>query len=204
MLLVVGLGNPGKRYQSTRHNAGFFAVDRLAQIRGAAWLPDRATDSHMAHLYLAGRDTWLAKPQTYMNRSGTSVSALKGKLDCSLQDILIVLDDFLLDFGRVRFRRRGSDGGHNGLASVLQELGSDAVPRLRLGIGPLQPAEDSMEYVLSPFGPEEDVDAVALTGATAIEYYAEAGIEAAMNRFNAPQSDGTEAAGTCQQTSGWK
>ena len=135
MRVVIGLGNPGPRYADTRHNAGFLVADRLAHRHRGVWEPCTEAHCHVARIELAGQAVWLAKPQTYMNRSGASAMALLQRLDSVPDEVLIVVDDILLDFGRLRFRRGGSHGGHNGLASVLEQLQTRAVPRLRLGIG---------------------------------------------------------------------
>jgi peptidyl-tRNA hydrolase, PTH1 family len=184
VLVVIGLGNPGPRYAATRHNAGFLALDCLARICRTKWELDSAARCYVATCRLAEQEVLLAKPQTFMNRSGESVLALQQHLDLEAGDLLIVVDDFLLDFGRLRFRRGGSDGGHNGLASVLEQLQTKAVPRLRLGIGQPGPEDDIIDFVLSDFGGEDDVESLARTGAEAITHYAEAGIAAAMNRYN--------------------
>lgn len=182
MRVVVGLGNPGLRYAGTRHNIGFMVAERLAGGRGAQWVVQ--DESQVALIALAGREVLLVKPQTYMNLSGAAVAALQARLGFAPQEFLVVLDDFLLDFGRVRLRRGGSDGGHHGLASVLEHLGTQEVPRLRLGIGPLPPEADPIDYVLSPFGPDEEVEGLVERGCQVVEGCAGEGIEAAMNQFN--------------------
>ena len=182
MDLVVGLGNPGGRYAETRHNVGFRVVDRLAA--GSRWSGRADAPCEVADCELAGRAVLLVKPQTFMNRSGVAVRALRARLDFAPADVLVLVDDFRLDFGRLRFRRKGSDGGHNGLASVLEKMGSEDIPRLRLGIGPPAPGEDSIDYVLSRFRPEEAVDELVDRGCQAIAAYLEEGLERAMNRFN--------------------
>ena len=179
---MVGLGNPGSRYAETRHNIGFMVVERLAAEGQGQWASQE--ESQVALIQLAGRETLLVKPQTYMNRSGAAVAALQARTGFAPGEILVLLDDFLLDFGRVRLRRGGSDGGHNGLASVLEHLSTQEVPRLRLGIGLPPPGADAIEYVLSPFAPGEDVEGLVGRGCQAVETWASAGIEAAMNRFN--------------------
>lgn len=182
MRVVVGLGNPGARYAQTRHNIGFMVADWLAAARGGPWRVQG--ESQVAPLGLADREVILVKPQTYMNRSGAAVAALQAQAGFAPGEMLVLLDDFLLDFGRLRLRRGGSDGGHNGLASVLEHLNTQEVPRLRLGIGPLPPGEESIDYVLSPFSPGEDVEGLVARGCLAVEACASAGIEVAMNQFN--------------------
>jgi len=183
-LLIVGLGNPGTRYADTRHNAGFMAVDLLAAQAGGKWVAESDCHSEVAAVELADRELLLVKPQTFMNRSGKAVLALSQRFDCPPEEMLVIFDDFLLDFGRLRFRRGGSDGGHNGLASIVESLGTQAVPRLRVGIGQPLPEGDIIDYVLSRFDDDESVEELIERSAQAIVCYIEEGIEAAMNRFN--------------------
>lgn len=181
MHVVVGLGNPGPRYADTRHNIGFRVVDRLAPPN-PRWVAVEQAATIEARV--AGRDVLLVKPQTYMNLSGQAVRSLQERLGFERDQVLVVVDDFLLDFGRLRLRRGGSDGGHNGLASVLQELQTDRVPRLRLGIGPLPPGQAEIDYVLAPFAAAEDVDGLSRRGCDAVACWLAEGIDVAMNRFN--------------------
>jgi len=183
MPVVVGLGNPGPRYADTRHNIGFMVVDCLAARGGGRWADDLGR-SCTASAQVAGAEALLVKPQTFMNRSGASVAALRGRHGFEPAQVLVVLDDFLLDFGRLRLRRGGSDGGHNGLASVLEKIGSADVPRLRLGVGPVPEGDDDIDFVLAPFGRADDVDGLVERGSRAVECYVEEGAEAVMNRFN--------------------
>ncbi len=183
--VVVGLGNPGDRYTATRHNIGFRLVDALASMLGAG--PEESGPGY--RIRRARRDGIayaLVRPMTYMNRSGQAV------IDCPESAVagpgghLIVIDDVALPFGAIRFRTGGSDGGHNGLASVLQELGTSAVPRLRLGVGIEEPPSDLAAFVLAPFTAEEEdalppwLDRACLGVRT---FFTE-GAEAAMTRFN--------------------
>ena len=133
MRVVVGLGNPGARYARTRHNIGFLVAADLAA--GSGWV-DRWS-AQTATLRIAGETVLIVRPQTYMNRSGDAVLALSELEGFALEETLVVFDDFLLDFGRIRLRRSGSDGGHNGLSSIIEGLRTDAVPRLHLGVGQL-------------------------------------------------------------------
>ncbi len=162
MHVVIGLGNPGQRYGHTRHNIGFVIVDLLA-ASGSTWR-DGPAQSRIAAAEVSGAEVILVKPQTYMNRSGVAVSALRRQFEFEPDRALVVCDDFLLDFGRVRLRRGGSDGGHNGLASVLEELGTEAVPRLRVGVGPVPEGGNDIDFVLADFGSGEDVHALADRG----------------------------------------
>ncbi|NKB67908.1 MAG: aminoacyl-tRNA hydrolase [Candidatus Latescibacteria bacterium] len=182
--MIVGLGNPGPRYATTRHNIGFAVVDQLAGSAGADWVAEAATRSQWSMVEWAGVVAALVKPQTYMNSSGLTVAALLEKWPVETQDILVLLDDFLLQSGRLRFRRKGSDGGHNGLASVIEELGTRDIPRLRLGIGQPGPDEEIIDYVLSPFASAEDLAELTDKGCAAVDMYMQEGIEPAMNHFN--------------------
>jgi peptidyl-tRNA hydrolase, PTH1 family len=188
MRWVVGLGNPGDRYRRTRHNVGFMVADVLhARLAGGRWRAE--ADAAVADAVVGGEPVLLVKPQTFMNRSGVAVEQLLLRESGSPRDVLAVLDDVALDLGTVRVRERGSHGGHNGLRSVIDVLGSEEIPRVRLGIRKGDLPEDLAEYVLSPF-PEEDVfavqDVVGLA-AEAVECALLEGLAAAMNRFNGPR-----------------
>ena len=184
MQVALGLGNPGVRYASTRHNIGFMVVDHLAARCGVDWQHRADVQGQVVRVVLGGREVLLAKPQTYMNRSGRTAAALCAQWEVPPEDVLVIFDDFLLDFGRLRFRRGGSDGGHNGLASVLEALNTEAIPRLRLGIGIPPAGADIIDYVLDPFSPADEVEDLIERGNEALEVYYAEGIEAAMNKFN--------------------
>jgi peptidyl-tRNA hydrolase, PTH1 family len=186
MRLVVGLGNPGERYRRTRHNVGFMVVDALAarwgagrgQVEGEAW---------SASAERGGQTLVLAKPLTFMNRSGVAVEGLLASAGQGPESLVVILDDAALPLGQIRVRPRGGHGGHNGLRSVLDVLGSDEFARVRVGIHKGDPPEDLADYVLSEF-PQEDVLVVQEmvgSAADAVECLLEEGTEAAMNRFNA-------------------
>ena len=160
------------------------AVDHLAARRGVVWQDQEDAVAQVAAVELGGQKVLLAKPQTFMNNSGQTAAALCARWQTSPQDVLVVCDDFLLDFGRLRFRRGGSDGGHNGLASVLEELNTQAVPRLRVGIGSPPVGENIIDYVLDSFSPKDEVEELLERCDTALETYYAEGIEPAMNSFN--------------------
>ena len=181
MPVVVGLGNPGPAYAGTRHNIGFLVAEGLLGGRGK-WTREEAAETARARI--AGEEVLLVRPQSFMNRSGEAVRMLQERRGLAPEEILVILDDFLLDFGRLRIRRRGSDGGHNGLASVLKVLQTDQVPRLRLGVGPVPPGESDIDFVLAPFAPGEEVAGLVERGCAAARCWLAEGIEAAMNRFN--------------------
>ena len=135
MHVVVGLGNPGPRYAATRHNIGFAVVDQLAAAASVPWRSRSSSGAESQTALLDDGETLLVKPHTYMNRSGVAVSSLQRDLGFDTGHVLVVVDDFNLEFSRLRLRRGGGDGGHKGLASILEELDSGEMPRLRVGIG---------------------------------------------------------------------
>ncbi len=178
---MAGLGNPGREYTGTRHNVGFLVLDELARRTATTFSFDAKWDAEVASC--GGRA--LMKPQTFMNLSGESVGGYARYFKLPASELLVVLDDVSLPLGTVRIRKSGSSGGHNGLESVLIHLATEAVPRLRVGIG----APDGRplhDHVLGRFTPEETelVDFAVARAADAFEYANAHGIESAMNQFN--------------------
>lgn len=158
MRLVVGLGNPGREYESTRHNVGFDVVDHLARREGLFFEPANSLEGHDGPPdFLCARsfepDALLVKPATFMNRSGTIVPSLLAWAGAAAADLMVVVDDLDLEPARLRLRPHGSSGGHNGLQSIIESLGTDRFPRLRVGIG--RPRTDAARHVLARFAPEE-------------------------------------------------
>lgn len=188
MKLIVGLGNPGATYAGTRHNVGFDLIDRLASAHGIAMATRRA-NARVGRGRIGERDVLLVKPLTFMNLSGVAVAALAAQDGVAPADILVVTDDIHLPVGRLRLRPRGSSGGQNGVRSVIEKLGTDAFPRLRIGVGAPPPGLQ-IDWVLSRFSrPDRAViDAALIDAMGAAEVWLTEGIEAAMNRFNAPAS----------------
>ncbi len=184
-LFVVGLGNPGRRYRQTRHNLGFMAVDRLADRWGAG-AARRVFDGVFRDARVGGRRVGLLEPMTFMNRSGRSVAAMVRFYKAATSDLLVVLDDLALPEGAIRLRPGGSAGGHKGLQDVLAALGTQEVPRLRLGIGAAPAVMDAVDYVLAKM----DDDALAAAhqavdkAVEAVEDWITLGIAEAMNRHN--------------------
>lgn len=182
--LVLGLGNPGARYRETRHNVGFRVVDELAGRWGVGF------DREECRTRLAvGRRALLAKPHTYMNRSGHAARCLVELYGFAAEEILVVYDEVALPLGSLRLRPRGGPGGHRGMESILESLRTDRIPRLRLGIAAEEralPADDLVDYVLAPFegGEVESVAAMVTRAADACESWLEHGVEATMNEFN--------------------
>jgi PTH1 family peptidyl-tRNA hydrolase len=183
--LIVGLGNPGAQYRGTRHNVGFEVVDELARRR---WLEfgSSPTDALMARERGPDRQVMLAKPLTYMNRSGGAVAALQRYYRIDPGRLLVVADDVNLPVGRLRARRGGSDGGHNGFASIIQVLGTDAFARLRVGVGRGHTERRLASHVLARFDEREqqEIAASITRAADAVEAFVDDGIDAMMNRFN--------------------
>lgn len=199
LYLVVGLGNPGKEYAGTRHNAGFLLVERLAEKWRANWSLEKKFSSRMAKRDKEGQRVILCQPQTFMNASGEAVGALSRFYRLPPEQILVMVDDADLPLGQLRMRPEGSCGGHHGLESIEQQLGTQAYPRLRIGIG--RKTGDGRQitgYVLGQFGSEEReiLDRVLTRAVEQVECWLAAGIQEAMNRFNgalsAPPNKGNE------------
>lgn len=187
--VVVGLGNPGSKYDGTRHNIGFEVIDRLALCR-----PDirfsQKFEAELAEIEIDFRRVLLVKPQTFMNLSGRAVGALAGFYKVEVPEILVVCDDLSLPLGRLRIRPGGSDGGQKGLRDIARALGTDQFPRLRVGIGD-RGVMDAADFVLSRFRPSERpvMDSAILSALQAVGVWASSGIDQAMNRFNAASPD---------------
>lgn len=185
--MVVGLGNPGATYRETRHNVGFMVLEELCR-RWRCALREGRGEFHSCAVRRNDRDVVLLAPTTYMNNSGIAVSEAVELYGVTLDHCLIVADDFALPLGTLRLRRAGSDGGHNGLSSVVYHLGSDEFPRLRCGIGSatLAIGEETASFVLSPFesGERETAAAMILRAADAVESFVETGIDRTMNFYN--------------------
>jgi len=190
MKLVVGLGNPGSRYQHTRHNLGFRVVDVLAE-RWRIAVSRQKFGAMLGDGTVSGERTALMKPQTFMNRSGQSVQAAVAFYRLPIEELLVVGDDLDLPIGRLRIRASGSSGGHRGLASIIQCLGSESFARVRVGIGRPAP-DDAVEHVLSGFAEDEElaVNRAVDGAADAVECWLAEGVTAAMNKFNRTGRDG--------------
>ena len=188
MRYIVGLGNPGERYRTTRHNIGFMVVDALASRAGARRGGELA-EAWLCPARLQDEEVMLVKPLTFMNRSGVAVERLLALRGDGPRDLLVIVDEVALELGRIRVRDEGSHGGHNGLRSLIEALGTEDFPRIRVGIRKGE-VEDLAEYVLEPF-PHEDVlivqEAVARAAEATLCLLRE-GTQATMNRFNGPPS----------------
>ncbi len=185
MRLVVGIGNPGKEYLGTRHNAGFEVVERVASRNAMAFERDRRLNAAVARGRVGSEEVWLVEPHTYVNLTGPVVSRLSRERELPLEHVLLVVDDFNLPLGTVRLRAAGSAGGHNGMRSVVAALGTEEFPRLRIGIGEAPPG-GSVEFVLTRFRPSEKktIEDAYDRAADCVEDWVRLGTQAAMNRHN--------------------
>jgi peptidyl-tRNA hydrolase, PTH1 family len=196
--LVIGLGNPGIEYQWTPHNAGFLAIDRIAEQTGAT-VNNRRCRAMTATTRIAGREVVLAKPGTFMNLSGLSVRALVEEFGATRQDVLILYDELALPLGTLRVRAGGSSGGHNGARSINGALGTEEWARIRIGVGPdgLETASRrGKDYLLTPMRKKElaVLDEVLDRVAEAVETVIVSGVSAAMNKWNGPAGNGSSKA----------
>jgi len=181
--LVIGLGNPGREYERSRHNIGFLVVDELARRYGAR-LTDKAAKSLTGRIRVGDRELVLAKPQTMMNQSGLAAKALRTKYGLSLERTLVIHDDLDHPFGRLRIRKSGSSAGNHGIDSVISSFGTRDFTRFRVGIG--RPPGNGVDYVLSPFTPDEQtrLAAIVARAADAVLFTIEHGVDRAMTEFN--------------------
>jgi PTH1 family peptidyl-tRNA hydrolase len=186
MHLIVGLGNPGADYAKTRHNAGFLLVEKLAEQWQAGWTNERKFQARVARAECASKKVLLAEPQTFMNLSGEAVGALVKFYQLPLEKILVVVDDADLPLGEIRLRPGGGTGGHHGLESVTQHLGSKDFARLRIGIGRKNEAREITGHVLGKFGADESalLEKVLERAANQMACWLDAGLQKAMNQFN--------------------
>lgn len=191
LYLIVGLGNPGSEYTRTRHNAGFMVLGRLAERWRSDWALEKKFNARLARAERGSRRVLLCEPQTFMNASGESVAAVKDFFRVALTRLLVVVDDADLPLGHLRLRPGGSSGGHHGLESVEQHLGSRDYARLRVGIGRQDGAREITRHVLGRFGSTEAAlaDKVLTVASDQAETWLEAGIQKAMSQFNGVVAD---------------
>lgn len=184
--LVVGLGNPGSKYDGTRHNVGFEVIDLLARGGAGACFASKF-DGLLAEVEIDFQRVLLLKPQTFMNLSGRAVRQVLGFYKIDVADLLVVCDDLSLPLGKLRLRGGGSDGGQKGLRDIAAQIGTDTFARLRIGIGERGPV-DAADFVLSRFRPTERpvVDDALIIATQAVAVWSSQGLPAAMNRFNGP------------------
>ena len=185
MKLITGLGNIGDKYCFTRHNAGFMVVDKIALENNLSFKQDSKLKSFITKFRHGDEDVIMIKPTTFMNLSGEAVRAVMDYYKIKTEDILIIYDDIALDLGRIRFKANGSDGGHNGIKSIIKHIGTNKFDRLKIGIGP-QPNIPSENYVLQNFPKDQlpELKEVLKRADEAIEYYLVNGIQKAQNQYN--------------------
>jgi PTH1 family peptidyl-tRNA hydrolase len=193
LYLIVGLGNPGAEYAHTRHNAGFQAVERLAQRWNAPWSYEKKFNARVARCKRDDRNALLSQPQTYMNSSGEAIAAMLSFYQATTNRLLVLVDDADLPLGELRMRPNGSSGGHHGLESIEQHLGTRQYARLRIGIGRQNEAREITGHVLSRFNSTETalIDKVLTFAAGQAECWLTAGIQKAMNQYNGPVNGAT-------------
>ncbi len=187
MKLIAGLGNPGSKYEKTRHNAGFMVVSQLAEKHSIQGKTESKFNSLIGKGKISGEDVIIMQPLTYMNLSGQSISAVMNFYKIEKKDIIIVYDDISLDLGIIRFRANGSDGGHNGIKSIIQHLGGDnKFSRLKVGIGPQPPFLSSENFVLQKFTQEESdfLQKITPICCDSLEFWIKNDVENTMNKFN--------------------
>ncbi|MDE6138317.1 MAG: aminoacyl-tRNA hydrolase [Candidatus Gastranaerophilales bacterium] len=185
MKLVAGLGNIGEKYCFTRHNAGFMVVDKIAMNHDVSFKEDKKLKCFIGKFKQNGEDIILIKPTTFMNLSGDSVQLVMNYYKIDISDLLVVYDDLSLEVGKIRFRPNGSDGGHNGIKSVIKSLSNSNIARLKIGIGP-QPPIPSEAFVLQNFTKEqlENLKPALKKSVEAVEYYFENGMQKTQNFYN--------------------
>lgn len=182
--LIAGLGNIGSEYEGTRHNVGFDVVDGLAEAAGATWSQDKlAARTEIKH---RGRRLVLIKPSTYMNRSGKAVRYWMEKLSIPAERVMVIVDDIHIDFGKLRMRGKGSDGGHNGLRDIQQQLGSSKYPRLKVGIGSGFHKGQQVDYVLGKWSAEQkrSLPEIIKKAGEAVKSFTAIGLGHTMNQYN--------------------
>ncbi len=184
MKVILGLGNPGIRYRRTRHNIGFQVVDRLAEINHIL-ISTKRFKSLYGTGWIDDERIILVKPMTFMNRSGEAVRKAVDLFQAGIEDLIVIHDDLDLPFGRLRFKRKGSDGGHQGVRSIIESMGKNTFLRLKVGIGRPPQGMDPAEYVLTPFDEIEQsqLDEMIFRAAESIKIMLLEGIETAMNRY---------------------
>lgn len=193
MKVVAGLGNPGRKYEGTRHNVGFEVLGELAK-RFSAAAPKVQFEAEISEILIGSERVLLVAPQTFMNLSGRSLRQVLDFYKLPIDSLLVICDDLNLRLARIRLRKSGTSGGQKGLQNVIQQLGTEQVCRLRLGIDPAPIGFDSADYVLGKFGKRDRavLDPAIWQAADAVEVWVKDGIESAMNRFNGAGEKGTE------------
>lgn len=185
--LVVGLGNPGSKYHETRHNVGFMAIDLMAKELGLTFSEEKTFKAEVASTFLNGEKVYFVKPTTFMNNSGIAVKALLTYYNIAIDDLIVIYDDLDMEVGKIRFRQRGSAGGHNGIKSIIAHIGSQEFDRIKIGIGRPQNRMTVINHVLGKFD-KDDAITIDLTldkVTDAVDFYLkEADFEKTMQKYN--------------------
>lgn len=186
MKVIVGLGNPGRKYEMTRHNIGFLVLDEVARRNGLSFRRSWRFPARIAKGFIGTEQVRLVKPQTFMNRSGQAVEPILKKMGATTGDLILVFDDVALEWGQLRIRAKGSAGGHNGVQSIMDTLDSSAFSRIRVGIGSKPDKVSLADHVLGPFSAVEEkgLTRVVEEASDAVKVVCNAGVEQAMNEFN--------------------
>ena len=189
--LIVGLGNPGREYEYTRHNFGFLVVQKIAQQNHLKVAKSNIVEGLVAQAPIGGQDIYLLMPTTFVNNSGRAVEDFVIKKDIALNDLLIICDDVNLNFGQLRLRAEGTDGGHNGLRSISAHLKTKAFARLRLGVGSPEKKEEMVDFVLSEFSSQEkkELGSIVSTAVDCCRMWLTEGLSKTMSRFNKRKED---------------
>lgn len=182
-MVIVGLGNPGIKYQQTRHNVGFMFVDKVAECYNVNFVLDKQKEAYIAEIYIDGKKHLLIKPVTYMNNSGSAVRKVMDYWNIDPSELIVVYDDMDLEVGKIRIRKFGSAGGHNGMKSIIAHIQTQEFKRIRIGIGR---SMDNIEHVLGKFKPSEKplIDEAISLAPNLVNDYLAKGIEFLMNRYN--------------------
>lgn len=193
MKLIVGLGNPGKKYEKTLHNAGFLAVDALAAKYNVAFNKEMF-NGHYGKTRINGEDVIIVKPQTFMNVSGECIGPLCRYFKIENEDVFVLYDDMEIRFGQLRIRKNGSSGGHNGVKSLIQHLGDQEFPRLKIGVGRPSKERSVVSHVLAEFSPEQEKHLPEILSASvgAVEMFIDEDLRGAMNAYNKMIVEGVE------------
>ena len=185
-VLIVGLGNPGRKYEYTRHNLGFLAVESLAEFLKVDFKKSSFTEGLIAQGEWDSKQVVLLMPATYMNNSGAAVKSVMEHMDIALKNVLVITDDLNLPFGQIRIRRQGSEGGHNGLGSIINHLATEHFSRLRMGIGQPRQKSETVDFVLEQFTKEEksQLDGFVKEAEQCALVWVQEGIVTAMEKYN--------------------
>jgi PTH1 family peptidyl-tRNA hydrolase len=187
--LIAGLGNPGRKYRKTRHNIGFMVIDEMAESYNTGFKSQKPAE--IAGVQINGNTAYLVKPMTYMNESGLAVRSIKEYYNIAPENVVVVYDDIDLPFGRLRIRGQGGSGGHKGVSSIINHLGSNEFTRVRIGIKPDHPVKDVVQFVLSPFSRQErkNLEETIAKAVNAVNTVVIDGLNKSMNSFNTPKNE---------------